>query len=87
MRSALAYVETSAAEAGIVYFTDAAISDKVKIVYIFSDDAIIKPISYPAMTLKNAVNQKNADLFFDFLKSNQSMSVFEKYGFKVNIKS
>ncbi len=69
VRSALAYVETIAAEAGIVYSTDAAISDKVKVVYKFPDDAVDKPISYPAMTLKNAVNQKNADLFFDFLKN------------------
>ncbi len=87
VRSALAYVETSAAEAGIVYSTDAAISDKVNIVYTFPDDAVDKPISYPAMTLKNAVNQKNADLFFDFLKDRKSMSVFKKYGFKVDLKS
>lgn len=87
VRSALAYVETSAAEAGIVYSTDAAISDKVKVVYKFPDDTISKPISYPAITLKNAVNQKNADLFFDFLKNEKSMSVFEKYGFIVDLKS
>ena len=81
VRSALAYVETSAAEAGIVYSTDAAISDKVKVVYKFPDDTVTKPISYPAMTLKNAINKTNADFFLDFLKSNTSMSVFEKYCF------
>ncbi|MBN2591461.1 MAG: molybdate ABC transporter substrate-binding protein [Sedimentisphaerales bacterium] len=86
VRSALAYVETSAAEAGIVYSTDAAISDKVKTVYTFPDDAVDKPISYPAMTLTNAVNEKNADLFFDFLKDSKSKSVFEKYGFKIILK-
>ena len=86
VRSALAYVETSAAEAGIVYSTDAAISDKVKVIYKFPDDAVSKPVSYPAMTLKNAVNQKNADLFFDFLKNEKSKSVFQKYGFKVDLK-
>jgi molybdate transport system substrate-binding protein len=87
VRSALAYVETSAAEAGIVFFTDAAISDKVKIVYTFPDNAIDNPISYPAMTLTNAANPKNANLFFDFLKDSKSMSVFKKYGFKVYLKS
>ena len=87
VRSALAYVETRAAEAGIVYSTDAAISDKVKVVYKFPDDSITEKILYPALTLKKAPNPKNADLFFDFLKNSKSMSVFEKYGFKVNIKS
>lgn len=84
VRSALAYVETNAAEAGIVYSTDAAISDKVKVAYIFSDDVLSKPISYPAMTMKNAVNQKNADLFFDFLKSSKAKNIFKKYGFRVD---
>jgi molybdate transport system substrate-binding protein len=87
VRSALAYVETSAAEAGIVYSTDAAISDKVKVVYKFPDDLMTDKISYPAMILKKAPNPKNAELFFDFLKNSKSMSVFEKYGFKVNLKS
>ncbi len=87
VRSALAYVETSAAEAGIVFFTDAAISDKVKIVYTFPDDAVDEPISYPAMILANAANPKNANLFFDFLKDSKSMSVFKKYGFIVDLKS
>lgn len=86
VRSALAYVETNAAEAGIVYSTDAAISNKVKVVYKFPDDALTKPILYPAMTLKNAANPKNADLFFDFLKGSKSKSVFEKYGFKIILK-
>ena len=84
VRAALAYVETEAAEAGIVYSTDAAISDKVKVVYVFPDDAVKKPISYPAMTLKNANNKENANLFFEFLKNEKSISVFKKYGFKIN---
>ena len=84
VRSALAYVETNSAEAGIVYSTDAAISEKVKVIYQFDDNAVDKPISYPAMTLTNALNKENANMFFDFLKSEQAISIFEKYGFKVN---
>jgi len=86
VHSALAYVETSAAEVGIVYSTDAAISDKVKVVYNFPDETLAKPISYPAMTLKNSANPENADLFFDFLKDKISKDVFEKYGFIVDLK-
>ena len=46
VRSALAYIETEAVEAGIVYSTDAAISEKVKVIYLFPEDATIKPISF-----------------------------------------
>ena len=84
VRSALTYVETRAAEAGIVYYTDTVISDKIKTAFIFPDNALSQPISFPAMTLTKAVNKENADLFFDFLKNEKSMSIFQKYGFKVN---
>lgn len=81
VRSALAFVETKAAEAGIVYSTDAAISDKVKIVYQFPDDSMAEPVTYPAMTLANALNKENAKLFFEYLKSNEAREVFNSYGF------
>lgn len=84
VRSALAYVETEAAEAGIVYYTDTVISDKVKIAFVFPDDALSKPILFSAMTLNKAVNKKNADLFFDFLKTDKAMIIFRKYGFKTD---
>ena len=84
VRSALAYVETEAAEAGIVYSTDAAISDKVKVIYLFPVDATEKPISYPAMILKGAVNEADAAQYFEFLDSDIAKSIFEKYGFVVN---
>ena len=84
VRSALAYVETGAAEAGIVYSTDAAISDKVKVIYLFPEEAAKKPISYPAMLLKNAVNPEAGDRFFDFLKGSQAKAIFKQYGFITN---
>jgi molybdate transport system substrate-binding protein len=84
VRSALAFVETRAAEAGIVYSTDAAISSKVKVIFTFPQNATAKPITYPAMTLKKAVNRENADLFFNYLKSDIAMGIFKRYGFLVN---
>ena len=84
VRSALAFVETEAAEAGIVYSTDAAISKSVKIVYLFPEDATAQPISYPAMTLKNAVNKDNAELFLKYLKSETAKEIFKSYGFITN---
>ncbi|MBN1974226.1 MAG: molybdate ABC transporter substrate-binding protein [Sedimentisphaerales bacterium] len=84
VRSALAYVETEAAEAGIVYYTDTVISDKVKIAFIFPDDALSNPVSFPAIILAKAVHKENANLFFDFLKNDKAVSIFKKYGFQIN---
>ena len=81
VRSALAYVETQAAEAGIVYSTDASISDKVKVLYMFPEDATAKPISYPALILSNAKDPESAKKFFDFLSNDAAKDVFEEYGF------
>lgn len=81
VRSALAYVETRAAEAGIVYSTDASISSKVKVIYQFPDELLKEPVSYPALTLSNAVNSKNAHKFFEYLQGPTARAIFTKYGF------
>jgi molybdate transport system substrate-binding protein len=81
VRSALAYIETNSAEAGIVYSTDAAITDKVKVVFLFPEEATDKPISYPAMILEQALHKDNAAEFFEFLKTQDARKIFEKYGF------
>ncbi len=82
VRSVLAFVETKSAEAGIVYSTDAALSEKVKVVYTFPVDSISKPITYPAMILTGSVENESARLFFDYLKSEPARRIFESYGFK-----
>lgn len=84
VRSALAYVETEAAEAGIVYSTDAAISDQVKVIYSFPEDATAKPISYPAMILKQAVTPAAAKQFYEFLQGPQADAIFKQYGFLID---
>lgn len=81
VRSALVFVETKAAEAGIVYSTDASISDKVKVIYQFPDELLKEPVSYPALTLSKAVNNENAKAFFEFLQGQQAKVIFKKYGF------
>ncbi len=84
VRSALAYVETGAAEAGIVYSTDAAISAKVRVVYQFPADATARPIAYPALMIKNAVNPEGAREFLAFLESETARAVFREYGFLID---
>ncbi|MBP2651871.1 MAG: molybdenum transporter, periplasmic molybdate-binding protein [Firmicutes bacterium] len=80
VRTVLTYVETSNVEAGIVYKTDAAISDKVKIVAI-APEGSHKPIVYPAAILAGTKERKAAENFLAYLSGPEGQTVFEKYGF------
>ncbi|MBP2644615.1 MAG: modA [Firmicutes bacterium] len=83
VRTVLAYVETGNVEAGIVYKTDAASSDKVKIVATAADGTH-KPIVYPAAVLAGAKDKKAAADFLLYLTGPESKAIFEKYGFTVS---
>jgi len=82
VRHALTYVETGAAEAGIVYATDAAISKKVKVVFSIPAD-LTEPVRYPLLLLKPPAENPAAAAFYDYLGSPEAQRVFEKYGFTV----
>lgn len=82
VRQALAYVETGAAEAGIVYATDAASSDGVTVA-VEIDPALTDPIRYPAALLSGTANPQEAAVLFDFLVSPAALDVFRKNGFTV----
>jgi molybdate transport system substrate-binding protein len=80
VRSALAYVETGAAEAGIVYATDAAISTKVKVAVEIAE-SLTGPVSYPIVLLRHGKDASAAESFYQRLHSVKSLKVFRKYGF------
>ncbi|BAY35203.1 molybdenum ABC transporter, periplasmic binding protein (plasmid) [Nostoc carneum NIES-2107] len=80
VRQVLASVESGNADAGLVYVTDAKISDKVKIV-VAADEKYHSPIVYPFAVLKSSKNADNAKEFAKFLTSNQAKAVLQKYGF------
>ena len=82
VRHALTYVETGAAEAGIVYATDAAISKKVKIVVEIPAN-MTEPVRYPVVLLKRGAENPSATAFYDYLGSPEATKVFEKFGFRV----
>lgn len=82
VRHALTYVETGAAEAGIVYATDAAISKKVKVVFEIPAN-MTQPVRYPVVLLKRAAENPSAEAFYDYLGSPEATKVFEKFGFRV----
>lgn len=80
VRGALALVERGEAPLGIVYSTDAAITDGVRIAATFPEDSH-DPITYPVALTKEA--GPDAAGFLDFLKTDEAKAIFERYGFVV----
>lgn len=80
VKEVLAWVETGNADAGIVYETDAKVSDKVKLV-TKAPKGSHKPIYYPAAVIKASKNTDAAKAFINYLYSSKAKPVFEKYGF------
>ncbi|MBV7273774.1 molybdate ABC transporter substrate-binding protein [Clostridium sp. PL3] len=83
VKEVLAWVETKNVDAGIVYETDAKISNKVKIIAKAPKDSH-KPVIYPGAVIKNS---KNADVsidFMNFVSGEEGKDILEKYGFKVS---
>jgi molybdate transport system substrate-binding protein len=81
VRSALYFVEQKEAPLGIVYATDAAISKKVKVVYVFPE-SLHPAITYPVAIVKGK-KMKEAMAFFEFLGGSEAKKIFESYGFSV----
>ena len=81
VRAALTLVERDEAPLGIVYATDAAISEKVKVIGIFPEDSH-PPIVYPIAVISGHKNI-TADRFLDFMQGNEAKTIFAKYGFTV----
>jgi molybdate transport system substrate-binding protein len=82
VRQVLAAVESGNADAGLVYLTDAKISNQVKVVAIAAD-SYHSPIVYPMAVLKSSKNINAAKAFVHFLSGNEAKSVLRKYGFMV----
>jgi molybdate transport system substrate-binding protein len=80
VRQVLAAVESGNADAGLVYVTDAKISDKVKVV-VAADEKYHSPITYPMAVIKSSKNANAAKDFAQFLSSPQARAVLKKYGF------
>lgn len=81
VRQVLTYVETNNVDAGIVYKTDALISEKVDMVDT-ADENTHNPIIYPLGVIKDTSHPEEAKLFYDYLQNEVSLDIFEEYGFK-----
>ena len=80
VRQVLSYVETGNVSAGIVYSTDALVSDKVNIVATAGSETHT-PIIYPVGIIKDSKNYEEAKEFYSYLQSDDALKVFQKYGF------
>ncbi len=82
VRQALTYVETGAAEAGIVYATDAAASKKVKEAFGLAEN-LTAPIRYPIVLLAHGKQNPEAESFYRYLNSAEVIRIFKKHGFAI----
>jgi molybdate transport system substrate-binding protein len=79
VRAALTFVERAETPLGIVYATDAAISDKVRVVATFPEDSHPK-IEYP-VALVAGHDTPEATAFFAFLKGPDAAAIYKRFGF------
>jgi molybdate transport system substrate-binding protein len=80
VRQVLSYVETGNVDAGLVYATDAKVSDQVQVVATAPADTH-SPIIYPVGVVADSENAEAAQAFVDFLSSDTAVAIFEEYGF------
>jgi molybdate transport system substrate-binding protein len=80
VRTALAFVERGECSAGIVYVTDARISDKVEVLAEFPADTHA-PIVYSFAAVKDARPQSRT--FLHYLRTPEAGAIFRHYGFTV----
>ncbi|MCW9709579.1 molybdate ABC transporter substrate-binding protein [Avibacterium sp. 21-586] len=81
VRAALALVEQGESPLGIVYGTDAVVSQKVKVVAIFPANSHAA-IEYPAAIVAGHRNQESKT-FLDYLQSEEAKQIFTQAGFAV----
>jgi molybdate transport system substrate-binding protein len=84
VRVALAYVESGNVGAAIVYKTDAIMSNKVRVFDIIPN-GIHSPIIYPAAIIVDSENNAVAQQFIEFLISDRTDRIWEKFGFLVTV--
>ncbi len=82
VRNVLASVESGNADAGIVYATDAKISDRVKVVATAASN-LHSPIVYPIAVVESSKNSGKAKTYVDYLTTAPAKKIFEKFGFGI----
>ena len=79
--SSLTHVETGNADLGVVYISDAKISDQVKVLAV-ADAKWHDPIIYPGALVSETEYPEEAKAFLAFLTSDEGKETLKKYGFQ-----
>lgn len=82
VRQVLSWVEMGEVDCGVVYATDAAISDKVKVL-LEAPAGTHKPVVYPAAMVSSSKNPEIAKDFLAYLSQDEQKAILAKYGFDV----
>lgn len=80
VRQVLTYVQTGNVDVGLVYKTDAILTDDVKII-LTVDHSLHDEILYPIGLLASSQEKEEAKKFYDWLLTKTAVEVFEQYGF------
>lgn len=76
----LSWVESGSADAGVVYATDAASTDAVKVALI-APEGYVSKIIYPVGITQMSTNIDSAEIFLDYLRSEDAKAAFKAFGF------
>lgn len=79
----LNWVAEGSADVGIVYATDAASNNGVKVVAEAPEGTVSKVI-YPVGIIKATEDEESAEKFIEFLNTDEAKKAFESYGFTAN---
>ncbi|MEM9534637.1 MAG: molybdate ABC transporter substrate-binding protein [Cyanobacteria bacterium P01_E01_bin.45] len=81
VRQVLSYVDTGNVDAGVVFITDATLSDRARVVEI-ANPSWHAPIRYPAAAIAASQHSELAQAFVEFLTTQTALAVFKSYGFR-----
>lgn len=81
VRQVLDWVASGNIPYGIVYATDAAIEEDVKVQAV-ADPSLYDQVVYQAAVIAASDNEEAAEAFLEFLQSDTAKQLFEKYGFE-----
>ena len=81
VRTTLGYVESGNVAAALVYHTDPAIDDGVRVASTLPQEAH-PPIVYPAVVIARSERQGEAAAFIDFLAGDEAAGLFRQIGFE-----
>ncbi|MDW7669835.1 MAG: substrate-binding domain-containing protein, partial [Bacillota bacterium] len=76
----LNWVSESSADAGVVYATDASSNKNVRII-VEAPEGSVSKIVYPLGIVKSSIKKDSTQIFIDFLKNEEVIHIFERYGF------